>query len=96
MVSVTVDQPRHRQNNKVFASRCRKWQRRWNHWGLNLVIGLALSLERFSTHGALLCSFWCWYGLPHHNPKLFPEQVAYIINHADDKILFVDVLVCHY
>ena len=27
------------------------------------------------------------------NPKLFPEQVAYIINHAEDKILFVDVLV---
>ena len=27
------------------------------------------------------------------NPKLFPEQVAYIINHAEDKILFADVLV---
>ena len=27
------------------------------------------------------------------NPKLFPEQVSYIINHAEDKILFADVLV---
>lgn len=24
------------------------------------------------------------------NPRLFPEQLAYIINHAEDKILFVD------
>ena len=27
------------------------------------------------------------------NPKLFPEQVAYIVNHADDKFVFVDLLV---
>lgn len=25
------------------------------------------------------------------NPRLFPEQIAYIINHAEDKFLFVDV-----
>jgi acyl-CoA synthetase (AMP-forming)/AMP-acid ligase II len=24
------------------------------------------------------------------NPRLFPEQVAYIINHAEDKLLFID------
>ncbi len=27
------------------------------------------------------------------NPKLYPEQIAYIINHAHDKVLFVDLLV---
>jgi 3-(methylthio)propionyl---CoA ligase len=25
------------------------------------------------------------------NPRLFPEQVAYIVNHAEDRILFVDL-----
>jgi fatty-acyl-CoA synthase len=25
------------------------------------------------------------------NPRLFPEQVAYIVNHAEDQLLFVDV-----
>jgi acyl-CoA synthetase (AMP-forming)/AMP-acid ligase II len=25
------------------------------------------------------------------NPRLFPEQIAYIVNHAEDQVLFVDV-----
>ena len=25
------------------------------------------------------------------NPRLFPEQIAYIVNHAEDKVLFVDL-----
>jgi fatty-acyl-CoA synthase len=25
------------------------------------------------------------------NPRLFPEQIAYIVNHAEDKVLFFDV-----
>src|SRR6478735_699739 len=25
------------------------------------------------------------------NPRLFPEQIAYIINHADDQYVFVDL-----
>ncbi|HJQ55585.1 MAG TPA: 3-(methylthio)propionyl-CoA ligase [Vineibacter sp.] len=25
------------------------------------------------------------------NPRLFPEQIAYIVNHADDQLLFVDL-----
>ncbi|MEP4192944.1 MAG: 3-(methylthio)propionyl-CoA ligase [Sneathiella sp.] len=25
------------------------------------------------------------------NPRLFPEQIAYIVNHADDKFIFVDL-----
>src|SRR5437016_10334660 len=25
------------------------------------------------------------------NPRLFPEQIAYIANHAEDKVLFVDL-----
>jgi acyl-CoA synthetase (AMP-forming)/AMP-acid ligase II len=25
------------------------------------------------------------------NPRLFPEQIAYIINHAEDRVLFFDI-----
>jgi fatty-acyl-CoA synthase len=25
------------------------------------------------------------------NPRLFPEQIVYIVNHAEDKLLFVDL-----
>lgn len=39
-----------------------------------------------------------WYGMTgvgaiYHtvNPRLFPEQIAYIINHAEDRMLFVDL-----
>jgi acyl-CoA synthetase (AMP-forming)/AMP-acid ligase II len=41
--------------------------------------------------------FECWYGISGMggilhtvNPRLFPEQLDYIINHAEDKYLFVD------
>jgi fatty-acyl-CoA synthase len=41
--------------------------------------------------------FECWYGISGMgavlhtvNPRLFPEQLEYIINHADDKFLFID------
>ena len=40
----------------------------------------------------------CWYGIMgigavcHTlNPRLFPEQLVYIINHAEDRIIFVDL-----
>ncbi|MFA5120322.1 3-(methylthio)propionyl-CoA ligase [Zavarzinia sp.] len=39
-----------------------------------------------------------WYGISGSgmvchtiNPRLFPEQIAYIVNHADDKALFLDL-----
>lgn len=39
----------------------------------------------------------CWYGISGMgavlhtvNPRLFPEQVEYIVNHADDKYIFLD------
>jgi fatty-acyl-CoA synthase len=42
--------------------------------------------------------FEVWYGITgigavYHtiNPRLFPDQIAYIVNHAEDQILFVDL-----
>ncbi|WND03116.1 long-chain fatty acid--CoA ligase [Temperatibacter marinus] len=40
----------------------------------------------------------CWYGISGMgavahtiNPRLFPEQLIYIMNHAEDKVLFLDI-----
>lgn len=42
--------------------------------------------------------FETWYGITgcgavYHtvNPRLFPDQIAYIVNHAEDKLVFVDL-----
>ena len=44
------------------------------------------------------CHLEVWYGIPgagavNHNlnPRLFSEQLVYIINHANDKILIIDL-----
>tara|TARA_B110000444_G_C18841952_1_gene599496 strand:- start:1740 stop:3386 length:1647 start_codon:yes stop_codon:yes gene_type:complete len=94
MVSVTADNPRHRQNYKTFAKRCRQ---------------LANSLHALGAKPGDRIGTLAWNDYRHMelyyavsgsemvchtiNPKLFPEQVAYIINHAEDRFLFVDVLV---
>ena len=94
MVSVTVDNPRHRQTYKTFAKRSRQLAK----------VLAALGAEFGDRIGTLAWNDFrhmeLYYavsgsGMVCHtiNPKLFPEQVAYIINHAEDKILFVDVLV---
>jgi fatty-acyl-CoA synthase len=52
--------------------------------------------------GTLAWNTWrhieCWYGIMgcggiYHtlNPRLFPEQIAWIMNHAEDRMLFVDL-----
>ena len=40
----------------------------------------------------------CWYGIMgigaiYHtvNPRLFPEQICWIVNHAEDRMMFVDL-----
>ncbi|HAJ75031.1 MAG TPA: long-chain fatty acid--CoA ligase [Gammaproteobacteria bacterium] len=94
MVSVTVDNPRHRQNYKTFGKRCRQ---------------LANVLESLGAKSGDRIGTLAWNDFRHMelyyavsgsgmvchtiNPRLFPEQVAYIINHAENKILFVDVLI---
>lgn len=62
---------------------------------------LALGVKQDDVIGTLAWNtfrhFECWYGisgigaiLHTINPRLFPEQLDYIINHAEDKYLFID------
>ena len=94
MVSVTVDSPRHRQTYKTFAGRCRQLAAALSALGAEFGDRIGTLAWNDFRHMEL------YYGVSGSgmichtiNPKLFPEQVAYIINHAEDKILFVDVLV---
>ena len=94
MVSVTVDSPRHRQTYKTFASRCRQLANALSALGAEFGDRIGTLAWNDFRHMELYYGV-SGSGMVCHtiNPKLFPEQVAYIINHAEDKILFVDVLV---
>ena len=94
MVSVTVDNPRHRQNYKDFAKRCRQLANALKSLGAEFGDRIGTLAWNDYRHMELYYAV-SGAGMVCHtiNPRLFPEQVAYIINHAEDKILFVDVLV---
>ncbi len=92
VVSRSVEGPIHRTNYREVRSRARRVARR-------------LDQDRFrlGDRGATLAwNTWrhleVWYGLLglggiYHtvNPRLFPEQIAWIINDAEDRVLFVDL-----
>lgn len=94
MVSVTVDNPRHRQTYKTFAKRCRQLANALTALGAEFGDRIGTLAWNDFRHMELYYGV-SGAGMVCHtiNPRLFPEQVAYIINHAEDKILFVDVLV---
>jgi len=92
LVSVTADNPRHRTTYREAFVRIRKLANALQQLGLNngdCIGTLAWNDYRhFELYYAISCS-----GMVCHtvNPRLFPEQLEYIINHADDQWLFIDV-----
>jgi len=92
IVSRTVEGPIHRYTYKDCAARCRK---------------LAKALEKLGSKQGDVIGTLAWNGYRHlelyfgvasmgavcHtvNPRLFPEQIIYIINHAEDTFFFVDL-----
>jgi fatty-acyl-CoA synthase len=94
IVSVTADNPRHRYTYKDFAKRSRKLANALHRLGAKFGDRIGTLAWNDYRHMELYYGV-SGSGMVCHmiNPKLFPEQVNYIINHAEDKILFVDVLV---
>ena len=94
IVSVTVDNPLHRYTYADCFRRTRKLANALAKLGLqqgDRVATLAWNDYRhLETYYAVGGS-----GLVCHtvNPRLFPEQIVYIINHAEDRFVFVDPLV---
>ena len=91
IVSVTRDNPRHRYTYRDAFARARKLANSMAGWGLaqgDRIATLAWNEYRhFETYYASACSGYVCHTV---NPRLFPEQLVYIINHADDKYVFLD------
>ena len=94
IVSVTVDNPNQRHTYREVFARTRKLANALKRLGVEAgdrVGTLAWNDHRhFELYYALSGS-----GIVCHtiNPRLYPEQVTYIVNHAEDRYLFVDPLV---
>ncbi len=92
IVSVTSDNPRHRHTFSDAFKRVRKLANALQKLGAekeDCIATLAWNDYRhFEIYYAVSCS-----GMVCHtiNPRLFPEQVEYIINHADDQFILLDV-----
>lgn len=94
IVSVTADNPRHRYTFKDFARRSKKLANALS--GLGAKFGDRIGTLAWNDYRHLELYYGVGgSGMVCHmiNPKLFPEQINYIINHAKDKFLFVDLLV---
>jgi len=93
IVSVTMDNPRHRYTIRESMARARKLANALDKFGLrrgDRVATLAWNDYRhlevyYAVSGA---------GQVCHtiNPRLFPEQLVFIINHAEDRFIFTDLL----
>jgi acyl-CoA synthetase (AMP-forming)/AMP-acid ligase II len=91
VVTRSIEGPIHRTNYREVRKRALKVAQRLEKEGVKLG-------DRVAT---LAWNTWrhleTWYGITgvgavYHtiNPRLFPEQIAYIANHAEDKLMFLD------
>jgi acyl-CoA synthetase (AMP-forming)/AMP-acid ligase II len=91
IVSVTAENPRHRYTYREAFARARQLADAISHWGLaqgDRIATLAWNDYRhFETYYASACSGYVCHTI---NPRLFPEQLVFIINHAEDRYVFVD------
>jgi acyl-CoA synthetase (AMP-forming)/AMP-acid ligase II len=94
IVSVTADNPRHRHTYKDFANRTRQLCNVLAELGAKFGDRIGTLAWNDYRHLELYYAV-SGSGMVCHtiNPKLFPEQVNYIINHAEDRFIFVDLLV---
>jgi len=93
IVSVTADNPRHRYTYGECIDRAKQLANALGNLGLNTgdrVATLAWNDYRHleSYYGISGAGYVC------HtiNPRLFPEQLVFIINHAEDRWIFTDVM----
>jgi fatty-acyl-CoA synthase len=91
IVSVTRDNPRHRYTYSEAFSRTRQLANVIAGWGLSAGSRIATlawnDYRHFETYYASACSGYVCHTI---NPRLFPEQIAYIVNHAEDEYVFLD------
>jgi fatty-acyl-CoA synthase len=94
IVSVTLDNPHHCYTFRDAFARTRKLANALDRLGIQA--GDRVGTLAWNDHRHLeLYYALSGSGVICHtiNPRLFPEQVAYIVNHAEDRYLFVDPLI---
>lgn len=91
IVSVTRDNPRHRYSYREAFKRTRQLANALAAYELQPGARIATlawnDYRHFETYYASACSGYVCHTI---NPRLFPEQIVYIINHAEDDVVFVD------
>jgi 3-(methylthio)propionyl---CoA ligase len=91
IVSVTFDNPRHRTTWGEVFRRARKLANALRAAGVQPGDRVATLAWNDYRHLELYYAVSCMGAVLHTvNPRLFPEQLEFIINHAADKLLFVD------
>src|SRR5678815_2202217 len=91
IVSITADHPRHRYAFREAFARTRKLANALQRLGLqqgDRVATLAWNdFRHFEIYYGVSCSGFVCHTI---NPRLFDDQIAYIVNHAEDRWLFLD------
>ena len=91
IVSLTADNPRHRCTFSEAFARARKLANALQRLGIrhgDRVATLAWNDYRhFEIYYGVSCSGFVCHTI---NPRLFDDQIVYIVNHASDRLLFVD------
>jgi fatty-acyl-CoA synthase len=92
IVTRSVEGPIVRTNYREIARRARKVAHALDRLGVKLGERVATMAWNTDRH------LEAWYGIAgmgavYHtlNPRLFPDQIVYIANHAEDKVLFFDI-----
>jgi acyl-CoA synthetase (AMP-forming)/AMP-acid ligase II len=92
VVSRTIEGPMHRTNYRQVRDRSLRVAQRLKRDGI--VLGDRVATLAWNSYRHLEA----WYGIVgigavYHtvNPRLFPDQIAWIVNHAEDRIVFVDL-----
>ena len=94
IVSVTADNPRHRYTYAQAFRRAAQLANALEGLGLGRSDRVATLAWNDHRHLELYYAVSCaGYVLHTINPRLFSEQIAYIVNHAEDRYVFVDPLV---
>ena len=94
IVSVTRDEPRHRYTYGEAFRRTRRLANALLDYGIRPGDRIATFAWNDYRHFELYYAIAGIGAVTHTvNPRLFPEQVGYIVNHAQDRLVFVDPLI---
>ena len=94
IVSVRADNPLHRTTYTEVFARARQLANALTKLGVSKGDRVATLAWNDNRHLELYYGIQCA-GMVCHtiNPRLFPQQVQYIVGHAEDKVIFVDSLI---